>query len=129
MTSAIHPKTGDVTYSLSGKAAFVDRGKTISVLEAQPASTRIALEMAVQKYGRSIAATGTPAFQKQLADAAAQMKLDIAFTDPKIQAKFLQSKKELQEKEEKAQAALCCAPKQSASKSRSDKSVSTKTNA
>jgi len=106
MTSAIHPKTGDVTYSLSGKAAFVDRGKTISVLEPEAACTRIALEMAVQKYGRSIAATGTPAFQKQLADAAAQMKLDIAFIDPKIQAKFLQSKKELQEKEEKAHAAL-----------------------
>jgi len=106
MTSAIHPKSGDVTYSIAGKAAFVDRGKTITVLEPEAASTRIALEMAVQKYGRSIAATGTPAFQKQLADAAAQMKLDIAFTDPKIQAKFVQAKKELQEKEEKAQATL-----------------------
>ncbi len=102
MTWAAHPKTGDVTYSLSGKAAFVDRGKAITVLQPDAAATRIALEMAVQKYGRSINATGTPAFQKQLIQAAAQMKADIVFTDPKIQARFLQERAELQKKEEAA---------------------------
>ena len=104
MTWAAHPKTGDVTYSLSGKAAFVDRGKAITVLQPEAAATRIALEMAVQKYGRSIDATGTPAFQKQLIQAAAQMKADIVFTDPKIQARFLQAREEVQKKEEKAKA-------------------------
>lgn len=123
MTSAIHPKTGDVTYSLSGKAAFVDRGKTITILEPEIASTRIALEMAVQKYGRSIAATGTPAFQKQLVDAAAQMKADIVFTDPKIQTKFLQAKKDLQEKEDKAQNALATLDKQQSLKAIPDVSA------
>ena len=104
MTWAAHPKTGDVTYSLSGKAAFVDRGKAITVLQPDAAATRIALEMAVQKYGRSIDATGTPAFQKQLIQVATQMKADIVFTDPKLQARFVQERAEVQKKEEAAKA-------------------------
>ena len=101
MTWTAHPKTGDVTYSLSGKAAFVDRGKAITVLQPDAAATRIALEMAVQKYGRSIDATGTPAFQKQLIQAAAQMKVDLVFTDPKVQARFVQVREEHRRNEEK----------------------------
>ena len=104
MTWAAHPKTGDVTYSLSGKAAFVDRGKAITVLQPEIAATRIALEMAVQKYGRSIDASGTPAFQKQLIQAALQMRADIVFTDPKIQARFLAAREEVQKQEAKTKA-------------------------
>ena len=115
ITSTMNPKTGDVTYSISGKAAMVDRGKTITVLQTDPASTRLSLEMAVQKYGRSVNAAGTPAFQKQIIDAALQMRADITFTDPKLQARFIEAKAELQKKEDKlkeqaAQASVARAP-------------------
>ena len=106
MTSAMNPKTGDVTFHLSGKPAMIDRGKTITVLHHDPVATRIALEMAVQKYGRSIAATGTETFQKQLIEAALKMRADITFTDPKLQARFVQAKAEQQKQEEKARAGV-----------------------
>ncbi len=104
MTWTAHPKTGDVTYSLSGKAAFIDRGKAITVLQPEAVATRVALEMAVQKYGRSIDATGTPAFQKQILQAALEMRAEIVFTDPKIQARFVAAREELQKLEAKTKA-------------------------
>ena len=82
-------KTGNVTYMLAGIAALVDRGKTITVLQHDQAATRIALEMAIHKYGRTIQATGSDVFQRQLIQAAVQQRIEVVFTDPQLQARLV----------------------------------------
>ena len=82
-------RSGDVTYSIAGTDHLVDRGKSITVLHHDANAVRIALEMAVYKYGRTIHATGSDLFQKQLLQAAVQGGMDIAFTDPHLQVSFI----------------------------------------
>ena len=82
-------KSGDVTYTVDGVAALVDRGKTITVLQHDQIATRVALEMAIHKYGRLIQATGSDVFQRQLIQAAVQNDIEVAFTDPQLQARFV----------------------------------------
>ena len=82
-------KSGDVTYTLSGTAALVDRGKQITVLQHDPAATRIALEMAIQKYGRTIDAKGSDVFQTQIIHAAVRNNVEVVFTDPQLQSRLV----------------------------------------
>ena len=82
-------KTGNVTYTLAGIAALIDRGKTITVLQHDQVATRIALEMAIHKYGRTIQATGSDVFQRQLIQAAVQQRIEVVFTDPQLQARLV----------------------------------------
>lgn len=88
LTASTNKTTGDVTYSLAGKQALIDAGKNITVLKSDPVATRVALEIAVEKHGKTIDATGTPEFQAHLIDAAVAMKTDLTFTDASIQAKY-----------------------------------------
>lgn len=82
-------KTGDVTYTLGGKAALVDRGKQIAVLEHDSIATRVALEMAIHKFGRTIDAKGSDVFQQQLLQAAVKQNIEVLFTDPLLQARLV----------------------------------------
>lgn len=81
--------SGDVTYTVSGTAALVDRGKQITVLQHDPVATGIALEMAIHKYGRTIEAKGSDVFQSQLIQAAVRQNVDVVFTDPQLQARLV----------------------------------------
>ena len=87
-------KTGDVTYTLSGTAALVDRGKQITVLQHDPTATRVALEMAIQKYGRTIDAKGSDVFQAQLVQAAVRNNIEIVFTNPQLQARLVAARQQ-----------------------------------
>ena len=81
-------KTGDVLYTVHGRAALMDRGKKITVLVAEPNATRVALQMAIHKYGGVIDAKGTAAWQDQLIAAAVQDNVQVVFTDPKLQQRL-----------------------------------------
>lgn len=81
-------KTGDVVYAIHGTAALIDRGQKITVLVAEPDATRVALQMAIHKYGGVIDAKGTAAWQDQLIAAAVQDNVQVVFTDPKLQQRL-----------------------------------------
>ncbi len=81
-------KTGDVLYTVHGSAALIDRGKKIAVLAAERNATRVALQMAIHKYGAVIDAKGTTAWQDQLIAAAVQDNVQVVFTDPKLQQRL-----------------------------------------
>ena len=87
-------RSGDVTYTLSGTAALIDRGKQITVLQHDTMATRVALEMAIQKYGRLIEAKGSDVFQAQLIQAAARNNVDVVFTDPHLQARLVAARQQ-----------------------------------
>jgi MobA/VirD2-like, nuclease domain/Large polyvalent protein-associated domain 7/TraI-like middle domain len=92
MRMAVHKGTGHVTYMLKGTTAFVDRGKTISVMTRDEAATVLALEMAVKKYGPRITARGSEKWRQELARIAARNNVFIEFTDPDLQ-RILQDEK------------------------------------
>ena len=81
-------KTGDVLYTVHGSAALVDRGKKITVLVSERNATRVALQMAIHKYGGVIDAKGTTAWQDHLIAAAVQDNVQVVFTDPKLQQRL-----------------------------------------
>ena len=81
-------KTGDVLYTVHGSAALVDRGKKITVLVAERNATRVALQMAIHKYGGVIDAKGTAAWQDQLIQVAVQDNVRVVFTDPELQRRL-----------------------------------------
>lgn len=82
-------KTGDIVYSVHGTAALLDQGKKITVLAAERSATRVALQMAVHKYGSLLDARGTAAWQDQLIQAAVQDNVRVVFTDPELQRRLL----------------------------------------
>jgi hypothetical protein len=75
-------RTGDVSFSIKGKIAVIDRGKQLSVLDHGEAAQVFALEMAVQKYGRTLSATGTEQWREMIARTAARNGIQVKFTDP-----------------------------------------------
>lgn len=75
-------------YTLAGVAALVDQGKKILVLTPEQDPTRLALQMAVHKYGGVIEAKGTAAWQTQLIRAAVQDNVQVVFTDPELQQRL-----------------------------------------
>ncbi len=81
-------KTGDVVYDVQGVDALIDQGKKITVLNAERNTTRVALQMAIYKYGAVIDAKGTTAWQDQLIAAAVQDNVQVIFTDPKLQQRL-----------------------------------------
>jgi hypothetical protein len=81
----IDRKTGDVSYSLSGRISVIDRGRIVTVLNQDEAAVLFGLEMAVQKYGPRIACTGTVEWKRMVTKTAARHGILVQFTDPEMQ--------------------------------------------
>lgn len=82
-------RTGELTYNLKGIDALIDRGKLITVLTLDRNATRVALQMAIHKYGGRIDARGTGEWKNQLIEAAVQDKVRVVFTNPDLQQRFI----------------------------------------
>ena len=81
--------TAHVAYSMGGVVKLRDQGNKITVLVAERDPTRVALQMAIHKYGTLIDAKGTAAWQDQLIAAAVQDNVRVVFTDPELQRRLL----------------------------------------
>lgn len=81
--------TGDVVYRIGGVDALIDRGKKIVVLAPGKDVTRVALQMALHKYGSLIDAAGTPEWQAELIKAVVQDNVQVSFTDSKLQQRLI----------------------------------------
>lgn len=90
---ALNRKNGDVTYFVKGKAAIVDRGRILSVLDSEEKTIVFALEMAVMKFGTVITAEGSNEWKLKVAIAAARGHVLVRFADPYMQDIMEQEKK------------------------------------
>jgi hypothetical protein len=81
----INRRTGDVSYTLSGRVSVIDRGRIVTVLNQDEAAVLFGLEMAVQKYGPHIACTGSMDWKRMVTKTAAQHGLSVELTDPEMQ--------------------------------------------
>ena len=74
-------KKGTIIYRV-GKAAIRDDGDRIQISrENTHRSLEAALKLAVSRYGKTITVNGTDAFKEQIAQVAAQSKLEVVFDD------------------------------------------------
>jgi hypothetical protein len=80
----INRTTGDVSYTLNGKLAVIDRGRRVTVLNQNEAAIVFGLEMAVQKYGSRIACSGGDDWKRQVVTVAVQNGIFAEFTDPEM---------------------------------------------
>jgi hypothetical protein len=80
----IDRKTGDVSYSLSGRVSVIDRGRIVTVLNQDQAAVLFGLEMAIQKYGPRIACTGTAEWKRMVIKTAVQHGISVQFSDAEI---------------------------------------------
>jgi len=78
----VNRRTGDVSYSLEGKIAVVDRGKIVSVLNQEEATIVFGLEMAIRKYGARLECQGTVEWKRAVVAAAVRHGITVQFTDP-----------------------------------------------
>jgi len=81
----IDRKTGDVSYSLSGRVSVIDRGRIVTVLNQDQAAVLFGLEMAIQKYGPRIACTGTAEWKRMVIKTAVQHGISVQFSDAEMQ--------------------------------------------
>lgn len=75
---------GHVQYSLSGVRAFTDEGSVLRMVrqedtDRQRAQLRVALQLAVQKWGRELSLDGSDAFRRAAAEEAVRMGLTVKF--------------------------------------------------
>jgi len=78
-------KSGDVSYALNGKAAIVDRGRIITVLNRDEAAIVFGLEMAIKKYGPTIACTGSNDWKREVAAIGVRHGVSVQYSDPQMQ--------------------------------------------
>lgn len=78
---------GDVTYSLQGRPVLRDEGWFIAVLDQNSEEViAAALLLAREKFGPNLALTGSPEFQRRVAEVAAAQGIAVKFVDPQIEA-------------------------------------------
>ena len=104
--------TGEITYNVKGVDALVDGGKHIAVLIPDRNVTRVALQLAIHKYGGRINAKGTAEWEAQLINAAVQDKVRVVFTDKELQRRFIAAWKEARRPVQPAEADLSLAETQ-----------------
>ncbi len=78
-------KKGTIIYR-AGRSAVRDDGDRLQVSrEADRDGLKVALRVAMEKYGERITVTGSPEFKAQVIRGAADAQLQITFTDPGLE--------------------------------------------
>lgn len=86
----IDRRTGNIRYSVDGKVTVVDQGRAMSVFTVDETAVVFALEVAVRKYGRCIAATGSEEWKQKVAQIAARNDVAVEFTDSVMRETYLE---------------------------------------
>ena len=104
VTWRVNRRTGDVTYQVAGKDAFTDHGSRLVMAHkaSDHQSLEVALKLAQQKYGNTLALTGTDEFKRQCVETAVKARMAVTFNDPAMNA--LKQQLEQQRAQEKARA-------------------------
>lgn len=81
---SVDVRTGDVSFVIAGRTAVIDRGKLLSVVDNSEAGQVFAIEMAVQKFGHTLTATGNSQWREMIARTAARNGIKVTFADPEM---------------------------------------------
>jgi hypothetical protein len=78
-------KRGHVIYSLAGRQAFVDEGRNVRMAKREGGKhdadqVRIAMQLAVQKFGPAIKLTGSDAFRRQAIEVSVASGIRVQFS-------------------------------------------------
>lgn len=77
----------EVIYSMQGKAALVDTGQVVKVLQANDRDViETGLRLAQAKFGDKLSINGSAEFCKQAVELAVEKNLRVSFTDPALEA-------------------------------------------
>ena len=76
MTWVVDRKTGDVTYRLDGKDAFVDVGQKINLIDNREVTLAASLKVAQEKFGSYLHVTGTDEVKREIVTAAAKARAE-----------------------------------------------------
>jgi len=75
---------GDVVYRRSGAQVIRDTAKQVRVLTEDKVTIETALRLAQQRFGSSLTIAGSRRFQERVAQAAAESRLTVRFTDERL---------------------------------------------
>lgn len=80
-------KRGHVVYKLGERRAFVDEGRNVRLVtdaagQTDPDQVRVALQLAVQKFGPRIQLTGSETFRRQAVEQAVATGMRVQFAGP-----------------------------------------------
>lgn len=92
-----------MVYRVGGVDALIDRGKKIVVLAPDKDATRVALQMALHKYGSLIDAAGTPEWQAELIKAVVKIMCRSASLIQNSSSASLQHDRQIAKRQESAQ--------------------------
>ena len=86
LTWVVDRKRGFVEYSLAGRRAFTDEGSLLRMSKELKGTIdrdplRVALQLAVQKWGRELSLSGDEAFRRAVVEEAARLGLQVRFKD------------------------------------------------
>jgi len=84
MTWVMDRKTGDVTYRLDGRDAFIDVGENIHLIDSREVTLAASLKVGQQKFGSYLHVTGTDQLKREIATAAAKHGLNVRFTEDRM---------------------------------------------
>ncbi|HYH00964.1 MAG TPA: relaxase/mobilization nuclease domain-containing protein [Terriglobales bacterium] len=74
-------KTGDVYVLIDGREALVDRGALLHVVDGSEAAKVLGLEMAINKFGPRLTATGSDEWKRSIAVTAVHNRINVSFAD------------------------------------------------
>ena len=80
MTWVVDRRTGDVTYRLDGKDAFVDVGQKINLIDNRETTLAASLKVAQEKFGSYLHVTGSDQLKREITTVAAKHGLNVRFT-------------------------------------------------
>jgi hypothetical protein len=78
---------GDITYSRHGHAVLRDEGRHLAVLDPNDKDAiEAALLLGLEKFGATLALTGSPEFQQRVVAVAVAKGIPVRFVDPQLEA-------------------------------------------
>ncbi|HMY90776.1 MAG TPA: relaxase/mobilization nuclease domain-containing protein [Nitrosomonas sp.] len=99
VTWQVDRKTGEVTYSINQKTAFIDEGKRLNFLKSEQGNREAVaagLLLAREKFGESIVVNGNDDFKRLALELAVEKNIAVKFTDPALENRRLELIKQRQ---------------------------------
>lgn len=99
ITWRVDRKTGEVTYSVNQKEAFIDEGKRLNFVKSEQGNrdaVAAGLLLAREKFGESIVVNGNDDFKRLAVEIAVEKNIAVKFADPALETRRLELIKQRQ---------------------------------
>ena len=85
-------KEGHVSYYIDDNKIVTDKGSKVVSHDMNEKAIEVSLRLSAEKFGKSLDIKGTDKFKEQVINVAAKQKMNIEFSDPKMQQALLERK-------------------------------------